>query len=114
MVLVLVLVHGTPWSSFNWRHLIALLASRWRVHCHDLLGYGQSEKRDGQDVSLGVQNGLLRDWLDHCALDAPAIVGHDFDGTTVLRAHLLYGRDFAKLVAADNYLERSATTNVSV
>jgi pimeloyl-ACP methyl ester carboxylesterase len=97
----LVLVHGTPWSSFNWRHVIPLLARRWRVHCYDLLGYGQSEMRDGQDVSLGVQNGLLCDWLDHCGLVSPAIVGHDFGGTTVLRAHLLDGRDFAKLVLID-------------
>jgi pimeloyl-ACP methyl ester carboxylesterase len=97
----LVLVHGTPWSSFNWRHLIAPLSRRWRVHCYDLLGYGQSEKRDGQDISLGVQNGLLCDWLDHCGLKAPAIVGHDFGGTTVLRAHLLNGRDFAKVVLID-------------
>jgi pimeloyl-ACP methyl ester carboxylesterase len=99
--LVLVLVHGTPWSSFNWRHLIVALARRWRVHCYDVLGYGQSDKRVGQDVSLGVQNGLLCDWLDHCGLDAPAIVGHDFGGTTVLRAHLLDGRDFAKVVLID-------------
>ncbi len=97
----LVLVHGTPWSSFSWRHLIAPLSRRWRVHCYDLLGYGQSDKRDGQDVSLGVQNGLLCDWLDHCGLTSPAIVGHDFGGTTVLRAHLLDGRDFAKVVLID-------------
>jgi pimeloyl-ACP methyl ester carboxylesterase len=95
----LVLVHGTPWSSFNWRHLIAPLARRWRVHCYDLLGYGLSDK--AEDVSLGVQNGLLCDWLDHCGLEAPAIVGHDFGGTTVLRAHLLDGRDFAKIVLID-------------
>jgi pimeloyl-ACP methyl ester carboxylesterase len=36
-----------------------------------------------------------------CATASPAIVGHDFGGTTVLRAHLLDGRDFAKVVLID-------------
>jgi pimeloyl-ACP methyl ester carboxylesterase len=97
----LVLVHGTPWSSFNWRHVIAALAPRWRVHYYDLLGYGQSEQHQGQDVSLGMQHGLLCALLDHWQLAAPAIVGHDFGGTTVLRAHLLNGREFARIALVD-------------
>jgi pimeloyl-ACP methyl ester carboxylesterase len=32
----LVLVHGTPWSSFNWRHLIPMLAEKWTVYFYDL------------------------------------------------------------------------------
>jgi pimeloyl-ACP methyl ester carboxylesterase len=48
----LVLVHGTPWSSFNWRHIIPALARRWTVFFYDLIGYGQTEKRSGQDISL--------------------------------------------------------------
>ncbi len=49
----------------------------------DLLGYGQSEQRDQQDVSLGVQNELLAELLDHWRLERPEVVGHDFGGTTV-------------------------------
>ena len=37
----LVLVHGTPWSSSNWRHLIPALAQWWTIYFYDLLGYGQ-------------------------------------------------------------------------
>jgi pimeloyl-ACP methyl ester carboxylesterase len=59
-----VLVHGTPWSSFCWRNLIPLLAKSWTVFYFDLLGYGQSEKRDGQDVSLAVQNKLFTALLE--------------------------------------------------
>ena len=92
----LVLVHGTPWSSFCWRHLIPRLADEWTVYFYDLLGYGQSEKRDDQDVSLGVQNQVLACLLDHWKLDSPRIVGHDFGGTTVLRTHIVGERDFEK------------------
>ncbi|MBD3257301.1 alpha/beta fold hydrolase [candidate division GN15 bacterium] len=96
-----VLVHGTPWSSFNWRHVVAALASSFSVYYYDLIGYGQSEKRDGQDVSLAVQNQVLAELLDHWGLDEPMIVGHDFGGTTVLRTHLIGKRSFERMVLVD-------------
>jgi len=95
-----VMVHGTPWSSFNLRHLIAELSQSFTVYYYDLVGYGQSEKSSG-DVSLGIQNILLDHLLEHWQLEVPAIVGHDFGGTTVLRTHLVNGRDFRRLVLID-------------
>ncbi|MGN8648050.1 alpha/beta fold hydrolase [Gracilibacillus sp. HCP3S3_G5_1] len=83
-----VLVHGTPWSSFNWRHIIPALSQWFTVYYYDLLGYGYSEKTD-IDVSLGVQNKVLSELLEFWGLKNPMIIGHDFDGTTVLRTHLL-------------------------
>lgn len=94
----IVLVHGTPWSSFTWHKLAPVLAQQYRVHYYDFIGYGQSEKRDGQDVSLGIQNQLLAELLDHWKLETPRIIGHDFGGATVLRTHLLGQRDFEKIV----------------
>lgn len=94
----IVLVHGTPWSSFTWHKLAPVLAQQYRVHYYDFIGYGQSEKRDRQDVSLGIQNQLLAELLDHWKLETPPIIGHDFGGATVLRTHLLGQRDFEKIV----------------
>ncbi len=96
----MVLVHGTPWSSFNLRHLIHYLSREHKVYFFDLLGYGQSSKVEG-DVSLGVQNELLNDLLDHWNLDNPIIVGHDFGGATTLRVHLLNNRTFKKIILID-------------
>ncbi|MBI1776569.1 MAG: alpha/beta hydrolase [Proteobacteria bacterium] len=97
----LVLVHGTPFSSYVW-HRIAREAGRtWRIHVYDLLGYGQSTRREGQDVSLAVQDKVLAALLAHWRLDRPAIVGHDFGGATVLRAHLLDGCDFNRILLID-------------
>lgn len=96
-----VLVHGTPFSSYVWRRIGRELARHYRVYVYDLLGYGQSEKRGGQDVSLGVQNGLFAALLDHWGLTAPNVVAHDFGGATVLRAHLLDGCDYARLLLID-------------
>jgi pimeloyl-ACP methyl ester carboxylesterase len=40
-----VMVHGTPFSSYVWRSIARELASEYRVFVFDLLGYGQSEMR---------------------------------------------------------------------
>ncbi|MEK5056868.1 alpha/beta fold hydrolase [Paenibacillus shunpengii] len=96
----LVLVHGTPWSSFNWRHIIPALSQWFTVYYYDLLGYGESEKNDG-DVSLGVQNKVFVELLNHWELKDPYAIGHDFGGTTVLRTHMLNKRDFKKLILID-------------
>lgn len=96
----LVLVHGTPWSSFNLRHLIEGLSPYYQVHYFDLLGYGCSDKSEA-DVSLGIQNRVLDALLSHWGIQKPFVVGHDFGGTTVLRNHLLDKRDFRKIVVID-------------
>ena len=97
----LVLVHGTPFSSHVWHDVIPQLASAHRVYRFDLLGYGQSEMRADQDVSLGVQNLLLSELLAHWRLERPDVVAHDFGGATALRAHLLDGRDYRSLTLID-------------
>jgi pimeloyl-ACP methyl ester carboxylesterase len=96
-----VLVHGTPFSSFVWRAIARELARSYRVFFYDLLGYGRSEKRAGQDVSLAVQNRLLAALLKHWALDRPHVIAHDFGGATALRAHLLDGCDYRKILLID-------------
>ena len=96
----LVIVHGTPWSSFNIRHLIVSLSQSFTVHFYDLIGYGQSDMQAG-DVSLGIQNQILDALLDYWNLDNPPIIGHDFGGTTVLRTMLLNDRAFEKVILID-------------
>ena len=96
----LVMVHGTPWSSFNLRHLIEFFLKDFTVYYYDLIGYGQSDKSSG-DVSLGIQNQVLDHLLKHWGLENPAIIGHDFGGATVLRTHLINKRAFDKIVLID-------------
>ena len=95
-----VIVHGTPWSSFNMRHLVKALSKDFKVHYHDLIGYGQSDMQPG-DVSLGVQNQILEALIDHWGLGNPPVIGHDFGGSTVLRTHLLNSCGFEKIVLID-------------
>jgi pimeloyl-ACP methyl ester carboxylesterase len=96
-----VFVHGTPFSSYVWHRVIPHFVESHRVHYFDLLGYGQSEQRESQDVSLGVQNALLAELLDHWGLERPDVVAHDFGGATALRTHLLNGKDYRTLTLID-------------
>ncbi|MGA4839474.1 alpha/beta fold hydrolase [Streptomyces sp. G45] len=99
-----VLVHGTPFSSYVWRGVARALAGEHRVYVWDLAGYGASEMRAGQDVSLAAQARVFRGLLAHWGLDgdrAPAVVAHDFGGCVALRAHLLHGARYARLALVD-------------
>lgn len=96
----LILVHGTPWSSFNWRKIIPALSEWFTVYYYDLLGYGESEK-NVSDASLGVQNEVLSALIKHWDLNNPKIVGHDFGGATVLRTFLINKIDFEQILLID-------------
>ncbi|MFE2160163.1 alpha/beta fold hydrolase [Streptomyces lydicus] len=104
-VAAVVLLHGTPFSSYVWRGVARALAARHRVFVWDMPGYGASEKRAGQDVSLGAQARVFRELLGHWELTGeaarPAVVAHDFGGCVALRAHLLHGAHYARLALVD-------------
>jgi pimeloyl-ACP methyl ester carboxylesterase len=97
----LVLLHGTPFSSIVWRRIAPYLTERRRVFYFDLLGYGRSEMRPNQDVSLAVQGRLFAALLNHWRLAQPEVVAHDFGGCTALRAHLLHGCEYRSLTLID-------------
>src|SRR5438477_9408595 len=96
-----VLLHGTPFSSIVWRRIAPHLTERRRVFYFDLLGYGCSEMRSDQDVSLAVQGRLFAALLNHWHLAQPEVVAHDFGGCTALRAHLLHGCEYRSLTLID-------------
>lgn len=96
-----VLVHGTPSSSYLWRHVAAALADSYTVHVYDLPGYGSSEMAEAQDVSLGAQARVLHALLEHWGLERPAVVAHDFGGAITLRAHLFEQCEFERIVLLD-------------
>ncbi len=97
----LVLIHGTPFSSQVWRRIAPHLARHWTLYFFDLLGYGQSEKRDGQDVALPVQNRLLATLLRAWGLDRPDVLADDFGAATALRGYYLDGLRYRSLTLFD-------------
>jgi pimeloyl-ACP methyl ester carboxylesterase len=96
-----VLVHGTPSWSYLWRDVAGGLAERFTVYVCDLLGYGTSEKREGQDVSIAAQTRMLVELLELWELDGPCIAGHDIGGAITLRLMLLERRRFHRVALCD-------------
>jgi len=96
----LVLMHGTPFWSYEWSRLAPLLATERKVYFFDMLGYGNSDRPDN-DVSLGVQNRVFAALVSHWNMARPDVVAHDFGGATALRAHLIDGVDYNSLTLID-------------
>ncbi|MGO3886657.1 MAG: alpha/beta fold hydrolase [Mycetocola sp.] len=97
----MVLTHGSPFSSIVWRDIIEPLSAEYTVYVWDLLGSGQSEQRDGQDVSIAGQSAILRQLIDHWGVASPRAVGHDIGGAITLGAHLWQGVDYADMTLID-------------
>ncbi|MGH9112940.1 MAG: alpha/beta fold hydrolase, partial [Acidimicrobiales bacterium] len=72
---VLVL-HGFPTCSFDWRHVLPTLADRRRVVLLDFLGFGLSAKPDGR-YSLRGQADVVEAVAAELGLARVALVTHD-------------------------------------
>lgn len=97
-----VLLHGTPFSSYVWEGIAPALAAGGRqVHVWDMPGYGASEKAAGQDVSLAAQGKVFAQLMEHWRLADPSVVAHDFGGCVALRAHLLHDVPYRRLTLVD-------------
>lgn len=98
----ILLVHGTPSRSYIWRDVALRLADRFSVYAFDLLGFGQSERREGLDLSISAQARLLAELVETLGLDTPSIAGHDIGGAIALRSHLLEGVPFGCIALLDS------------
>ena len=83
-----VLIHGTPSSSYIWRNILpSLVDAGYKVHVFDLLGYGLSERpRDpAVDTSVTGQVPILEGLLDIWGLDDLHVIAHDIGGGVAQR-----------------------------
>ena len=83
-----VLLHGTPSSSYIWRNVVPVLTTNgYKVHVYDLLGYGLSERPWDPtiDTSVTGQVPILEGLLDHWGLKDFHLVSHDIGGGIAVR-----------------------------
>lgn len=77
----MVLVHGTPTWSFEWRHVIAGLKDQTRVIAPDHLGFGLSDRPAVTHYRPEDHARRFRSWIDHVVPEEPLhLVVHDFGG----------------------------------
>ena len=83
-----VLIHGTPSSSYIWRNVLpSLVDAGYKVFCYDLLGYGLSERPQDPkaDTSVTGQTKIFEELLNFWNLDKVNIVAHDIGGGVAQR-----------------------------
>jgi pimeloyl-ACP methyl ester carboxylesterase len=102
----LILVHGTPTNSYIWRNVALRLADRFSIYTLDLLGFGQSGRREDQDISIPAQARMLAEFVETLGLEAPSVAGHDIGGAITLRAHLQEGVPFDCIALIDSVVLR--------
>ena len=77
---VVLLVHGTPTWSFEYRHVIAALSKCHRVIAPDHLGFGLSERPARFAYTPEAHAIVLREFVNAMGLDRYTLVVHDFGG----------------------------------
>lgn len=96
-----VLMHGTPWNSFCWRQVAPKPADSHSVYAYDLPGHGESEQKEGKDLSLAAQAKVLAMLIGEWGIGEPAVVAHGVGAAIALRANLLEGTPFRQLILVD-------------
>ncbi|MEU8349237.1 MULTISPECIES: alpha/beta fold hydrolase [unclassified Streptomyces] len=96
-----VLVHGTPYSSYLWRDIAPAMARTRKVYVFDHLGFGRSDRREGQNLSLAAHARNFAGLLGHWGLSRPSVVAHDIGGAVALRTLLLEGAGYRDLTLFD-------------
>jgi haloalkane dehalogenase len=80
-----ILVHGTPTWSFEWRHVIAALHSNARVLAADHLGFGLSDRPSAAGYAPEDHARRFREWIARVVPSEPVhLVVHDYGGPIAL------------------------------
>jgi len=74
------LLHGFPLNSFQWRDVIPRLCAQRRCLAPDFMGLGFTEVASGQSVTLGAQADMLAAFLDALGVRQVDIIANDSGG----------------------------------
>lgn len=87
---VVLLLHGFPTSSFMYRNLIPLLATKYRVVAPDLPGFGFTEVPEGRGYQYTFANlaNTAEAFLDALGIDRFAVYIFDYGSPVALRLAL--------------------------
>ena len=99
----ILLVHGTPTWSFEYRHLISALSARHRCIAPDHFGFGLSERPPGFAYTPEAHAGALAEFVATLGLDRFTLVVHDFGGPIGLPLALRPSSPVDKLVILNTF-----------
>jgi pimeloyl-ACP methyl ester carboxylesterase len=73
----LIIIHGYPYNSYEWKDVVPLLSKRFRVTVFDLLGFGFSDKPENHYYSFEEYTDLLNKLVVHLRIEQAHIIAHD-------------------------------------
>ena len=78
---VLLLIHGFPTASWDWRPIWATLAARYRLIAPDMIGFGFSAKPRDYPYSILDQADLCEGLLESLDVGNAHVLAHDYGDT---------------------------------
>ncbi len=76
----MLLLHGFPLSSFQWRGVIDRLSATRRCLAPDMMGLGYTEVAEGQDVTPASQAQMIATFLDRLNVGEVDLIANDSGG----------------------------------
>jgi haloalkane dehalogenase len=99
-----VLVHGTPTWSFDWRHVVRALVPGHRVVAVDHLGFGLSERPEGAAYTPEAHAARFAQFMAAVVPQGKVtLVVHDFGGPIALQWALAHPERLARLVVVNSW-----------
>lgn len=100
----ILMVHGTPSWSFDFRHLIKKLSPEYRCIAVDHLGFGLSDKPEHYDYSTQNHSKTLERFVLDKQLQDITLVVHDFGGVIGLNLAIQHPHRIKRLVILNSWL----------
>lgn len=79
----LILLHGCPFSAYEWSEIIPELAKHYRVIAPDLIGLGDTPVRLNQDYRLPQDVIMVRELMDALQIPSAPFIAHDHGAATL-------------------------------
>lgn len=102
-----VLLHGFPQTSYEWRRMTPALAKHHLVVAPDQRGFGATARPYPPRMTRALLARDLAATLDALGLGAIDLVGHDWGGGIAFKFALMYPRRVRRLVLIDTTLTRA-------
>lgn len=80
----LILLHGCPFSGYEYKDIIPILSKTHRVIVPDLVGLGDTPVKLDQDYRLPHDVTMVNELMDQLGIESAPFVAHDHGGATIL------------------------------
>jgi 3-oxoadipate enol-lactonase len=95
----LIFVHGFPFNKSFWLPQLEFLSKRYRVIAIDIAGFGNSDEKPNQSISIFADDIIL--FTNQLKIESAIFCGLSFGGYILLNAVVRYPTKFTGLILCD-------------